>query len=158
MIALARVLARLVGFLAAVALSAAGIVVAVFCISGGKTGPSLTQGAKDAHLPQLRGTTAHWLAQLEAHGSVAVIAGLCGLGAILLGLVLLVGIFVPRRERLVTLASGEGGTLAARRRALAHVATALVEPLTAITSTRVRVRPRRTGAAAAASLVLVIRT
>lgn len=144
MIAFARALARLVGFLAAVALSAAGIVVAVFCIGGGRTGPSLTQGAKDAHLPQFRDTTAHWLAQIEAHGSVAVIAGLCGLGAIVLGLLLVAGIFVPRRERLVTLASEDRGTLAARRRALAQVATALVEQVTAVTSVRVRVRPRRT--------------
>ena len=144
MIALARVLARLVGFLAAVVLSVAGILVAVFCISGGTSGPSLAQGAKDAHLPQLRDTTAHWLGQIEAHGSVAVIAGLCGLGAVFLGLFLLAGIFIPRRERLVTLDSGEGGTLAARRRALAQVAAALVEQLTAITSARVRVRPRRT--------------
>lgn len=144
MIALARLLARLVGFLLAVALSAAGIVVAVFCISGGGTGPSLAQGAKDAQLPQFRDTMAHWLGQIEAHGSVAVIAGLCGLGAVALGLLLLVGIFVPRRERLVKLADEDRGTLAARRRALAQVATALVEQLTAVTSARVRVRPRRT--------------
>ena len=144
MIPLARLLVRVITFLALLALAVAGLLVAVFSISGGRTGPSLTQGAHDVGLPELRQTTAHWLGQIEAHGSVAVVAGLCGFGAILLGLLLLAGIFVPRRERLVTLDRAERGTLAARRRALAQVATALIEPLTAVTSARVRVRPRRT--------------
>jgi hypothetical protein len=143
MIALARLVVRLVTLLGLIALSVAGALVAVFCISGGRTGPSLTQGAKDAHLPQLRDTTAHWLGQIEAHGSVAVIAGLCGLGAVLLGLILVVGLFLPRRERLVTLEEGEHGRLAARRRPLAQIATALVTRQPAIASARVRVRPRR---------------
>ncbi len=147
MIAVARLLVRLVTLLGAIVLSAAGILVAVFSISGGRSTLSLTQGAKDAHLPELRDTTAHWLGQIEAHGSVAVIAGLCGLGAILLGLLLLAGLFLPRRERLVTLEHGERGTLAARRRALAQVATALVHQLSAIASARVRVRSRRTAGA-----------
>lgn len=51
------------------------------------------------------------------------------------------------RERLVTLSRGEPGTVAARRRALAQVATALVERDRGVTEARVRVRPmrRRTG-------------
>ncbi len=147
MIALGRLLARLVTLLSLIVLSAAGILVAVFCISGSRSGPSLTQGAKDAHLPELRDTTAHWLGQIEAHGSIAVIAGLCGLGAIVFGLLLLAGLLLPHRERLVTLERKEGGTLAARRRALAQVATALVAPLSGVASARVRVRPRRTSGA-----------
>ncbi|MBV9535834.1 MAG: hypothetical protein JO321_10535 [Solirubrobacterales bacterium] len=147
MIALARLLVRLLTLLSLIVLSAAGILVAVFSISGGRGGPSLTQGAKDAHLPELRDTTAHWLGQIEAHGSIAVIAGLCGLGAIVLGLVLLAGLLVPRRERLITLERREGGTIAARRRALAQVATALVDQLSGVASARVRIRPRRTSGA-----------
>lgn len=147
MTGLARLLVRVLTLLSLIVLSASGILVAVFSISGGRGGPSLTQGAKDAHLRELRDTTAHWLGQIEAHGSVAVIAGLCGLAAILLGLLLLVGLLLPRRERLVTLERRDGGTLAARRRALAQLATALVDQVSGVASTRVRVRPRRTSGA-----------
>lgn len=144
MIVLARALVRLVGFVALVALAAAGLVLAVFCIGTGTSGPSLGRLAKLLHLASLRETIGHWLGQLEAHGSVAVIAAACGFGAILLGLLLLAGILVPRRERLVTLSRGEPGTLAARRRPLAQVATALVERVRGVTDARVRVRPMRT--------------
>ena len=146
MIVVARALARLVGFLMLLALAVAGLVLAIFCIGTGTSGPSLGNLAKLLHLASLRGTVGHWLNQLEAHGSVAAIAAACGVGAILLGLLLLAGLLVPRRERLVTLSRGEPGTLAARRRPLAQVATTLVERVRGVTEARVRVRPlRRTG-------------
>ncbi|MBV9048767.1 MAG: hypothetical protein JOY58_10895 [Solirubrobacterales bacterium] len=144
MIVLARLLVRVVSFLALLALAVAGIVLAVFCIGTGTRGPSLGGLARLLHLAAFRETVGHWLGQLEGSGSVAVIAGLCGLGAILLGLLLLAGVLVPRRERLVTLARGERGVLAARRRALAQVATALVEQVRGVSQARVRVRPLRT--------------
>lgn len=143
MILLARGLVRLVSFLLLVILAVAGIVVAVFCIGTGSTGLSLGGLASLLELNTLRETVGDWLGQLEASGPVAVVAALCGLGAVLLGLLLLAGILVPGRDRLVMLASSEEGTLAARRRALAHVATALVEQVRGVTEARVRVRPRR---------------
>jgi hypothetical protein len=72
-----------------------------------------------------------------------VLAGACGIGAILLGLLLLAGVVVPRRERLVTLSRGEPGTVAARRRPLAQLATTLIERERGVTEARVRVRPMR---------------
>jgi Family of unknown function (DUF6286) len=143
MILLARGLVRLVSFLLLVILAVAGIVVAVVCIGTGSTGLSLGGLASLLELSTLCETVGDWLGQLEASGPVAVVAALCGLGAVLLGLLLLAGILVPGRDRLVTLASSEEGTLAARRRALAHVATALVEQVRGVTEARVRVRPRR---------------
>lgn len=143
MIALARVLARIVGFVVLVALAAAGIVVAVFCIGTGTHGPSLGGLARLLSLASVRDSVGHWLTSLEAPGSVAVIAGLCGLGAIALGLLLIAGVLVPRRERLVQLADDEQGALAARRRPLAQVARALVEQVRGVTEARVRVRPFR---------------
>ena len=146
MIVLARALVRLVGFVLLVALAASGLALAVFCIGTGTTGPSLGNLARLLHLGSLRGTVGHWLGQLESPGSVAVLAAACGIGAILLGLLLLAGILVPRRERLVTLSRGEPGTVAARRRPLAQLATTLVERERGVTEARVRVRPmRRTG-------------
>jgi len=140
---LARALVRLVSFVLLVILAVAGLVLAVFCISTGTSGPSLGGLASLLDLSALRDSVGSWLHQLEAQGSVAAIAAVCGLGAILLGLLLLIGILVPRRERLVALADGERGTLAARRRPLAQAAGALVEQVRGVTAARVRVRPRR---------------
>jgi hypothetical protein len=143
-IALARAIARLIGFLLLVALAVAGLAAAVFCIGTGTSGPSLGRLASLVHAPELRDSLGGWLGQLEAPGSIAVVAALAGLGAMLLGLVLVIGVLVPRRERLVVLAHDEGGTLAARRRPLAQAAQVLVEQGRGVTEAKVRVRPRRT--------------
>ena len=146
MILLARTLARLVGFLMCVVLALGGLLLAVFSIGTGTHGPSLGGLASLLSLHSVRHTVGDWLARVEAPGSVAVIAGVCGLGAIALGLLLIAGVLVPRRERLVQLAEDERGKLAARRRPLAQLATALVEPVRGVTEARVKVRPsRRTG-------------
>jgi hypothetical protein len=129
-----------------VVLALGGLLLAVFSIGTGTHGPSLGGLARLLSLHSVRDTVGHWLARVEAPGSVAVIAGVCGLGAIALGLLLVAGVLVPRRERLVQLAEDERGKLAARRRPLAQLATALVEPVRGVTEARVRVRPfRRTG-------------
>ncbi|MBV9683079.1 MAG: hypothetical protein JO046_14920, partial [Solirubrobacterales bacterium] len=86
MIALAHLLARVVGFLALVALAAAGLLLAIFCIGTGTHGPSLGGLAKLLSLPSVRDAVGDWLARVERPGSVAVIAAVCGLGAIALGL------------------------------------------------------------------------
>jgi hypothetical protein len=143
MIVLARTLARVVGLLVCVVLSLGGLVVAVFCIGTGTHGPSLGGLARLLSMPSVRDTVGSWLARVEAPGSVAVIAGLCGLGAIALGLLLIAGVLVPRRERLVQLAENDRGKLAARRRPLAQVATALIESVRGVSEARVRVRPLR---------------
>jgi hypothetical protein len=143
MILLARALVRLVSFLLLTILAVAGIVLAVFCIGTGTSGPSLGHLASILHLTTVRDTVGHWLGQLQSSGSVAVLAGLCGLGAILLGLLLFAGLLVPRRERLVTLVSDGEGALAARRRPLAQAAQTLVEQVRGVTEARARVHPRR---------------
>jgi hypothetical protein len=143
MILLARALVRLVSFLLLVVLSVAGLALAVFCIGTGTTGPSLGGLASLLDLASVRDTVGDWLGQVEAGGPVAVIAGLCGLGAMALGVLLLVGLLVPRRERLVAMPSDGEGTLAARRRPLAQAAQALTEQVRGVTEVRARVRPRR---------------
>jgi hypothetical protein len=147
LILLARLLVRILGLLTLVALAVVGIVLAVFCIGTGTSGPSLGGLARLLSLGSVRDSVGGWLLRLAEPGSVAVIAGLCGLGAMALGLVLLAGLVVPRRDRLVELARDEHGVLAARRRPLAQIATALVEQARGVTEARVRVRPfRRAGA------------
>src|ERR1700754_762354 len=128
MIPLARAVVRIVSFLLLVLLALGGLALAVFSIDTGTPGPSLGRLASLLHLPDARDAVGGWLDQLEAGGSVAVLAGICGIGAILLGLFLLAGLFVPRRERLIVMAGEGPGDLATRRRPLAQAAQVLAEP------------------------------
>jgi hypothetical protein len=91
MILLARALVRVVSFVLLVILAVAGIVLAVFCIGAGTSGPSLGGLAGLLDLGSLRDTVGTWLGQLQASGAVAGVAAVCGLGAMLLGLYLIVG-------------------------------------------------------------------
>jgi Family of unknown function (DUF6286) len=143
-ILLARALVRIVSFLLLLVLAVAGLAAAVFSIGEGASGPSYSSLAKLVRLPQLRDTVGPWLAQLEAPGPTAGIALLCGLGAMLLGLLLLAGLLVPRRERLVALRQDDHGAVNARRRALAQVAEASAERVPGVAAARATVRPRRT--------------
>lgn len=143
MIILLRALVRLLAFLMLAGLAIAGLAIAVFCLGTGKTGISLPHLATLVHLPQLRVRTGAFLASLEAGGPVAIVAALAGAGAMLLGLLLLLGVLVRRRERLVS-ANGSGGErIAARRRPLAQMAVALAEQVDGVTAASARVRPGR---------------
>jgi hypothetical protein len=145
---LARALARLVSFVLLIVLAAAGLAIAVFSIDTGRHGPSLARLAADLHLYVARHAVGHWLGRLESGSAVALVAALCGLAAILLGLLLLTGLLAPQRERLITLSSSESGTLAARPRPLAAVAQALAEQARGVTVAKAAVRRyrRRDGA------------
>jgi len=142
---LVRALARLVTFLLLLALAVAGLAVAVFSIRGGDRPLSLPALADNARLPQLRDTVGDYLGQLEGAGNVALISLLCGLGAILLGLLLLIGALRGGRERLVIVDRTGGGVLAARRRALGQMAVALAEQVRGVVAAKVRVRTSRRG-------------
>ena len=142
MIVLLRALARVFAVLLPAALALAGLAVAIAAV-GRSEGFSLPWLAELIGLPSLERAVGEWLASLEAPGPVAVVAALCGAGAVVAGLMLLAGVLVPRRERLVTLHSGNEGRIAARRRALAHVGEALVSDTDGVTRARVKARPRR---------------
>jgi hypothetical protein len=145
---LGRALARMLPFLLLFALALAGLVTAVFCVSGGTTGISLPHLAGLLHLPALRDTVGHFLGALEAPGPVAVVALLGGLAAMALGALLLVGLFLPRRERLIELERNDEGTLAARRRPLAQAGEALAEQVRGVADAKARARPGRIGGGA----------
>ena len=142
---LLRAIVHLVSFVLLAALAAAGLVVAVFCLEGSRDGLSLPALARYVHLPELRDEVGGFLHALEASGPVAKLSALGGLAAIGVGLLLLFGILRRRGDRLAVLEDGDQGTLAARRRPLAAVASALVEQVRGISETRARVRPRRRG-------------
>jgi Family of unknown function (DUF6286) len=140
---LLRALVRLVSFLLLLMLAVLGGAVAPFSIQGGDTGLSIPALAEIVRLPELRETLDGFLRALEGSGPVAAMTLLGATAAFLLGVLLLIGVLVPRRERMVALDSSERGKLAARRRPLAQLATALAERAEGVTQARVRVRPRR---------------
>jgi Family of unknown function (DUF6286) len=144
MIALLRAVARLVTFVLLAVLAACGLAVAVFSIGWSRTGEFNLPGlARLVHLGDLRDQVGELLHDLAGPGPVAGITALCGVAAIALGLLLLVGALWPGRERLVILERSDVGTLAARRRVLGRVASALVEQTRGVTATKVKVKPGR---------------
>lgn len=147
MILLLRGLARLVTFLLALALAITGAAAALFSVQGGDGDLSLSGLARLVGLPELREQVGELLAAVEQPGSVALYSALGGVAALAAGVLLLIGALWPRRERLVVLARGEDGVLAARRRALGQAATTLAEQVRGVDARRVRLRPARRGRA-----------
>lgn len=145
MILLLRALVRILAFVLLVVLAVAGLASAVFSIQGGTATLSLHYLSGLVGLPSLRDTVGDFLGSLEASGPTAIVALLAGLGAMLLGLALLAGLLVPRRERLVTLRDEDEGSIAARRRVLAQLGESLARGAGGVTEAKVRARPSRTG-------------
>jgi len=135
---LLRLLVRVVSFLLLIVLALLGLGIALSAIDPGSA-------ADVAGLPRLRDRVGAWFENLEGDGPVATASLIAGVAAGLLGLALLIGLLVPRRERLVTLRTTEHGPLAARRRALADVARSLAEQTRGVTQAKVKVKPRRRG-------------
>jgi hypothetical protein len=151
---LLRVLAAVVGFVLLVVVAVGGVVVAVFCIRGGTATLSLDHLAGLISLPELRDKVGPFLESLEADGPAAALAALCGAGAVLLGIGLLIGALVPRRERVLIVERTERGTIAARRRAAAAALADLAERPREILSAKAKVRPNRKRAGGRARLKL----
>ena len=144
MIALARALVRVLAFLLLLALALLGLAFAIFSIQGGTGTLSYANLADLVGLSAVGDEVGGFLRRLE-RGEQGLLTILAGLGAILLGLLLLLGVLVPGRERLLSLPGRSGdGEVAARRRPLTQAATALVEQARGVSGARVRVRPGRT--------------
>jgi hypothetical protein len=138
-----RLLAAVVGFLLLALIAVGGVVVALFCLRGGTATLSLHHLASMLSLPDLRDKLGAFLESLEADGPVAALAALCGAGAVLLGIGLLVGALVPRRERVLIVERADRGTLAARRRAAGNALADLAERPREVIAAKARIRPHR---------------
>lgn len=145
MILVLRVIARLLAFVLLVGLALLGLAVAVFSIQGDSDTLSLPRLAEYLQLPALRSETGRWLEQLEEPGPVALASLGAGLAAIAAGCLLLAGMIVPPRERLLEVEEENEGRLEARKRAVAQAARSLAEPVRGVSAAKVRVRPRRRG-------------
>jgi hypothetical protein len=131
-----RPLVRLIGFLWMLALALFGLGVALYCVDA-LVGLGSIRPDRLLDLPGVRQHVGRFLDQLAAPGSTAGLALLCGLGAMLLGLLLLIGVVGRRRQHLVILEQdGQTGTIAARRRPLGEMARALAEPVHGVTSVK----------------------
>ncbi len=143
LVALASRLVLVLGFVLLVLLAFVALAAAIFEIDGGHGTVSLAHLATLIHLPGLRHDVGVYLQRVEAPGPAAWVSVAAGVGAVVVGLLLLAGVLVPRRERLIALGKTERGPLFARRRALARVAAALAEQPRGVTEARARARPRR---------------
>lgn len=154
MVLLLRALAALVGFLLLIVLAAAGLAAALFSIQAGDGTLSLSHLAGLLALDELRDGVGGWLGDLEGGGPVAAAAALSGAGAVLLGLGLLVGALIPRRERLLIIERSPKGVLGAKRRAAAAALQGLAMHPRSVLAAKARVRPRRRGIGGRARLTL----
>jgi hypothetical protein len=125
---LLRTLARLVGVVWMLVLALFGLGVALYCVDA-LVGLGSVRPDRLLDLPGVRDHVGRFLNQVAAPGSTAGLALLCGLGAIFLGIVLLIGVLGRRKQRLVILEHDERtGVLAARQRPLGEMARALAQP------------------------------
>ena len=155
MIVLLRLVAGLVALLLLAVIAVGGLVVALFCLRGEDATLSPSHLAELLSLDDFRETLGSWLATLEADGPVAAVAALCGAGAVLVGLGLIVGALVPRRERLLVISREGRGTIAARRRAASAALASLAERPRDVLKAKARIKPKRSGAGGRAQLRLV---
>jgi hypothetical protein len=121
---LARLFARLVGLVWLLALAALGLGIAMYCLDG-LVGLGSARPDRLLDLPDVRDHVGRFLAQMGAHGPVAALSLLCGVGALAAGLLLICGLVGPGERRLRLRHDRTTGTLSARRRTLRSMLHAL---------------------------------
>jgi hypothetical protein len=133
---LVRALARLVGVVWMLALALLGLGIALYCfdalISVGSARPD-----RLLDLASVRRHVGRFLDQIAAPGPTASLALVCGLGATLLGILLLFGTLRSHQQRLVVLEHDtKTGAIAARPRTLREMSRALAEQARGATSVK----------------------
>jgi hypothetical protein len=137
--ALLRTLVRVIGVLWMLVLALFGLAVAMYCVDALVSLGSIRPD-RLLHLPDVRHHVGRFLDQVAAPGGTDGLALLCGLGAMLIGILLLVGVLGRRRQHLAILQQDhQTGTIAARSRPLGAMARALAESANGATSIK---RPR----------------
>jgi hypothetical protein len=123
----ARALARLIGAIWMLVLALLGLGVALYCLDAvidlGSARPD-----RIVHLSTVSSHVGRFLARIAAPGTTAALAFVCGLGAMAIGLLLLVGTLRSSRQRLVVLDDDSArGTVAARPRVLGDMSRYLAQ-------------------------------
>ena len=122
-----RPLARLLGAVWMTVIALFGLATALYCLDGliklGSARPD-----RLVHSERISRHVGRFLEQISASGSTAWLAVLCGLGAMAIGLMLLVGTVRSPRQRLAVLDADSGlGTVAARPRVLGDMTRDLAQ-------------------------------
>src|ERR1700727_3903961 len=97
-----RPLVRLIGVLWMFGLALLGLAIALYCVDA-LVGLGSIRPDRLLHLPAVRRHVGRFLNQLAAPGGTAGLALLCGLGAMLIGILLLLGVLGRRKQRLAIL-------------------------------------------------------
>ncbi|MGI8845925.1 MAG: hypothetical protein ACR2HC_07105 [Thermoleophilaceae bacterium] len=139
MILLLRALSRAVAFALLIVAALACLAAALFSIPPGDSG--ITQLGKLTHTREAADRSGRFLDRLEAGDVPANAAAGAGIAAVV-GLVLVAGAVLPRRERTLALDSSDEGRIAARKRPLQSAVSTLAERPRGVTRTRARVRGR----------------
>jgi hypothetical protein len=135
MMLLLRVLSRLTGMLMMLVLALVGLGLALYCLDG-LVGLGAARPDRVLGLPAARDRVGHFLDQLGAEGPTARLALLCGLAAMALGILLLLGTLRSGRRRVAVMDTVDGGTLSARPRTLRTMARTLAQRADGATSIR----------------------
>ena len=142
----ARVLARLLALPIFVVLALLGAAVAISSIRGGSGAFTFAGLAELLSLSSLRDSIESLLGAVEASGPVAIYSALAGLGAALLGAILLLGALVRPNERLFEADVSDEGRISAKPRPrLAAAATELTRRTDGVTGARTTARASRSG-------------
>ena len=143
---LLRALARVVGAALMLVLALFGLGVAMYCVDA-LVGLGSARPDRLLDLPGVRSNVGRFLDQVAAPGSTAGLALACGVGAMLAGILLLLGILGRRKRRLVVLEDDrQRGVIAARTAPLQDMARALAAPTpSADSATRIKLSPTRHG-------------
>ncbi len=136
---LARALARLIGAIWMLVIALFGLGVALYCVDAlvhlGSARPD-----RLLHLSRVSRRVGRFLEQLAAPGTTVWLVLLCGLGAMAVGGLLLMGTLRSSRQRLAVLDADSGeGTLAARPRVLGDMSRYLAQQSEGATGVK---RPR----------------
>jgi hypothetical protein len=130
---LLRALARLITLVWCLVLALGALALALFCVD-----PVFKLGSarpdRLLSLPTVRQHVGRFLTQVATPGSVAILALICGVGAVAIGLLLLIGLLTPGRVRQAVLDDDAAGRLAARPRTLREMTRALAEQVAGATS------------------------
>ena len=137
MILLLRALSRSLAFVLLLVAAIACLAVAAFSIPSGDSG--LAKLGELAHTDDAADQVGGFLHRLESGHVPADAAAGAGIAAVV-GLVLVAGAVLPRRERTLPLEVSDHGRIAARRRPLRTAATVLAQAPRGVTRARVRVR------------------
>jgi hypothetical protein len=134
---LARGLTRLLAFVVLPLLGLVALAFAVAAVAGERTARDLAGSTSLTSAWREVGT---FLDRTAPGGDTAALLG--GIGAVVLGVLIVVATLVPTRERDLPLAEGDR-TLGIRRRALRAALASRVGRVRGVTGVHVRLRPRR---------------